>query len=128
MCQHTILGSCTARLYRCGQDGIRFREFSLAALRLRSALALELAISAALAGDGITGDSTGTTTRSCITTTPTFPTAGRSSIAAISVVTPAISMGVQTREDLRARTTGSRRTPFSRARALVPSAALTTVA
>jgi hypothetical protein len=37
-------------------------------------------------------------------------------------------MGVQTREDLRARNTGSRRNTFSPARTLVPSAVLITVA
>jgi hypothetical protein len=68
-----------------GPGGIRIQGCSLAVRELRLASALELASLAGLAGDGITGDLTGTTTMLFSITTPTSLTAEFSLIATTSI-------------------------------------------
>jgi hypothetical protein len=71
-----------------GQAGIRILDCFLPVRELGLGWALESASMADLAGDGITGDLTGTTTMSFTTTTHTYLTAEFSSIATTSI-TPA---------------------------------------
>src|SRR6266849_652280 len=79
------LGSCTESPSGFGQVGIRIQDCTLAALELRLGWALELVISAGLVGDGTTGDLTGITTMSFITTTLTYPTVESSPITTPSI-------------------------------------------
>src|SRR5882724_894451 len=88
MFRNMIPGSCMESLSESGQAGIRIRDSILPDLELLLASGLESAISAALAGAGTTGILTGVTEVSFITTTPTYPTVGCSSIATTSI-TPA---------------------------------------
>jgi hypothetical protein len=68
-----------------GQVGIRIQDCTLPARELHLGWALESAISAGSVGDGTTGDLTGITTMSFITTTLTSPTAGSSLITTPSI-------------------------------------------
>src|ERR1700730_722340 len=68
-----------------GQVGIRIQDCTLPARELHLGWALELAILADLVGDGTTGDLTGITTMSFITTTLTYPTAKSSPITTLSI-------------------------------------------
>src|SRR3984893_14942263 len=69
-----------------GQVGIRIQDCTLPARELHLGWALELAILADLVGDGTTGDLTGITTMSFITTTLTYPTVESSPITTPSIV------------------------------------------
>src|ERR1700682_4139214 len=69
----------------CGQAGIGIRDCSLRVRESRLGWALESAILAGSVGDGTTGDLTGITTMSFITTTLTSPTAGSSLITTPSI-------------------------------------------
>ena len=82
----TTHGSRMESLSGSGRAGIRIRDCFLPARELRLAWALELAISAGLVGDGTTGDLTGITTMSFITTTLTCPTA-----ESLPITTPSIA-------------------------------------
>jgi hypothetical protein len=68
-----------------GQVGIRIQDCTLPARALHLGWALESAISADSVGDGTTGDLTGITTMSFITTTLTYPTAESSPITTPSI-------------------------------------------
>jgi hypothetical protein len=68
-----------------GPGGTHIQEFGRTAHTCRSAWASESGSSAASVGAGLIGDLTGTTDRSCTTTTPTSRTAKPSSIVATSL-------------------------------------------
>src|SRR5271169_4547622 len=93
MCLSTIPGLCMEIPSASGPTGTGIRDCASRGQGSRGALALELASSAGLAGDGDTGDTIGTTTGLCSTTAPTSPTAEFSSIATISIA-PEGSMAV----------------------------------
>src|ERR1700694_438145 len=78
-------GSCMESLSGSGRAGFWTRDCFLPCPVSRLAPALELAILAGLVGDGTTGDLTGITTMSFITTTLTYPTAESSPITTLSI-------------------------------------------
>src|SRR5271165_1323175 len=93
MCLSMILGSSMGSLSESGRAGTGIRDCTSRGQGSHGASASELASSAVLVGDGDTGDTIGITTGSCLTTEPTSPTAGFSSIATISIA-PVDSMAV----------------------------------
>src|SRR6266851_3237420 len=80
-----ILGSCMDRLSWPGRAGIRTPGSTFRDQVWFLALASSRLCLAALVGDGITGDLTGSTAISFTTTTATFPTAESSPIATTSI-------------------------------------------
>ncbi len=84
-CRNMILGSCMDRLSWLGRAGIRTPGSTFRDQVWFLALASSRLCLAALVGDGITGDLTGTTAISFTTTTATFPTAESSPIATTSI-------------------------------------------
>src|SRR5271156_5120504 len=93
-----------------GRAGPGIRDCTSRGRGSDGALALVWASSAVADGGGDTGDTIGITTGSCLTTAPTSPTAGFSSIAIISIA-PVDSMAVAlpAAEALRPRNAASRR-------------------
>src|SRR6476660_8317206 len=84
MCPRTILGSCTAIRSLHTLGGIPCRGSSWAEWGPDLELASELAFLVDMDGAGTIGDTTGMAGQQSTTTTPTFLTAGRSSIATTS--------------------------------------------
>src|SRR5216683_230611 len=100
-------GSCTVSRSSRIRVGIRCRGYSWPERGLDSESALASVFLEDMGGAGITGDTTGTAGQRSTTTTPTFLTAERSSIATTSTTATSIMATRSTEADLAAEVRGS---------------------